>query len=80
MRIALCIPCYIDQFYPQVAIAAMELLKRLHCEVIFPLGQTCCGQPMADSGFSHLDKGSNRNFVKNFPDDWEQLRGVGISN
>src|SRR6266478_9227350 len=68
MRIGLFIPCYVDQFYPQVAMATMELLERLRCEVIFPLQQTCCGQPMANSGFSHLDKGCNRNFVKNFRD------------
>ncbi len=68
MRIGLFIPCYVDLFYPQVAMATMELLERLRCEVIFPLQQTCCGQPMANSGFSHLDMGCNRNFVKNFRD------------
>jgi len=68
MRVALFIPCYIDQLYPQVTIATMELLERLLCEVVFPLRQTCCGQPMANSGFSQLDEGCNRNFVKNFRD------------
>ena len=66
MRVALFIPCYIDQFYPQVAIATMELLERLDCEVSFPLQQTCCGQPMANSGFSYLGNGCDRNFVNNF--------------
>jgi L-lactate dehydrogenase complex protein LldE len=68
IKVGLFIPCYIDQFYPQVAIATMQLLQRLHCEVIFPLNQTCCGQPMANSGFNSMTKGCNKNFVANFGD------------
>ncbi|MBS7255774.1 (Fe-S)-binding protein [Flavobacterium branchiicola] len=66
MKIALFIPCYIDQFYPNVGIAALQLLQKLGCDVTFPLEQTCCGQPMANSGFASLSKGCDRNFVKNF--------------
>ena len=66
MKVALFVPCYIDQFYPQVAVATLQLLERLQCEVIFPLNQTCCGQPMANSGFSNMTDGCNRNFVRNF--------------
>ncbi|WP_264551953.1 (Fe-S)-binding protein [Flavobacterium sp. N2038] len=66
MKIALFIPCYIDQFYPNVGIAALQLLQKLGCDVTFPLEQTCCGQPMANSGFASLSKGCDQNFVKNF--------------
>jgi len=66
MKIALFIPCYIDQFYPQVGIATYQLLTKLGCQVDFPLNQTCCGQPMANSGFSELTKGCDQNFVRNF--------------
>lgn len=66
MKIALFIPCYIDQFYPQVGIATLQLLEKLGCNVSFPLQQTCCGQPMANSGFSSLNKGCDINFVENF--------------
>jgi L-lactate dehydrogenase complex protein LldE len=66
MRVALFIPCYIDQFYPNVGIATLQLLKKLGCDVSFPLNQTCCGQPMANSGFASLSKGCDANFVKNF--------------
>ena len=66
MKVGLFIPCYIDQFYPQVAIATMELLEKLGCEVVFPLSQTCCGQPMANSGFAKLSAGCDKNFVANF--------------
>lgn len=66
MKVALFIPCYIDQFYPQVAIATLELLEKFGCEVHYPLNQTCCGQPMANSGFEHLSKGCDKNFLENF--------------
>jgi L-lactate dehydrogenase complex protein LldE len=66
MKVGLFIPCYIDQFYPQVAVATMELLEKLGCEIVFPLNQTCCGQPMANSGFANLDKDCDKNFVENF--------------
>ncbi|WP_153798547.1 (Fe-S)-binding protein [Foetidibacter luteolus] len=66
MRVGLFIPCYVDQFYPQVAIATLQLLEKLGCQVLYPLNQTCCGQPMANSGFEHLTHGCNALFVKNF--------------
>jgi L-lactate dehydrogenase complex protein LldE len=50
MRVALMIPCYIDTFYPYVGIATLELLERLKVDVAYPAEQTCCGQPMANSG------------------------------
>lgn len=68
MKVALFIPCYIDQFYPQVGIATLQLLEKHGCEVHFPLSQTCCGQPMANSGFEHLTQGCNDNFIANFKD------------
>ena len=68
MKVGLFIPCYIDQFYPQVGIATLSLLEKLGCEVVYPQGQTCCGQPMANSGFEHLTGGCNELFVKNFAD------------
>ena len=52
MKIGLFVPCYIDQFYPDVAIATLEILESLDCVegVFYPKEQTCCGQPMANSG------------------------------
>jgi L-lactate dehydrogenase complex protein LldE len=66
MRVALFVPCYIDQFYPQVAVASLELLEKLGCEVIVPTDQTCCGQPMANSGFASATEGCDANFTHNF--------------
>ncbi len=50
MRVGLFIPCYVDQLYPDVGMATLELLERCGCEVEFPEEQTCCGQPMANTG------------------------------
>lgn len=66
MIVALFVPCYVDQFYPQVAIATLELLEKFGVEVVYPPNQTCCGQPMANSGFEHLTHGCNELFIKNF--------------
>jgi L-lactate dehydrogenase complex protein LldE len=49
--VALFIPCYIDQFYPQIAQATAELLSWLEIPVVFPDKQTCCGQPAFNSGY-----------------------------
>lgn len=54
MKIGLFIPCYVDQFYPQVGVATLQLLEKLGHEVEFPENQTCCGQPMANSGYESI--------------------------
>lgn len=54
LKVALFIPCYVDQFYPSVGIATVQLLEKLGCEVRFSQEQTCCGQPMANSGFQAI--------------------------
>lgn len=66
MHVALFIPCYVDQFYPQVAIATLQLLEKFGCKVSYPLKQTCCGQPMANSGFESKGEACNELFVDNF--------------
>ncbi len=50
MRVGLFVPCYIDQLYPDVAKATVEVLERVGVPVEFPVEQTCCGQPMANTG------------------------------
>ena len=68
MKVGLFIPCYINQLYPQVGIATIELLERLGIEVVYPSGQTCCGQPMANSGYETESIGACHNLVENFKD------------
>jgi L-lactate dehydrogenase complex protein LldE len=66
MRIGLFIPCYIDAFFPEVGIATLELLERFGHEVAYPRDQTCCGQPMANSGFNADCADTEALFVRNF--------------
>ena len=50
MRVALAVPCYVDQFRPQAARATLVLLERLGCEVSLDFDAPCCGQPMFNAG------------------------------
>jgi len=68
MTVGLFIPCYVDQFYPNAAIATLQLLEKLGVDVVYPKKQTCCGQPMANSGFSHLTGGCDELFTEIFAD------------
>ena len=49
-HVGLFIPCYVDQLYPRVGMATVELLERFGCTVDFPEQQTCCGDPPAATG------------------------------
>lgn len=66
MKVGLFIPCYVNQLYPKVGIATLELLERLGVEVDYLLGQTCCGQPLGNSGYESASKGACQLFVENF--------------
>lgn len=44
------ITCLADSLYPEVGERLVSLLERLGCDVRFPDGQTCCGQPARNSG------------------------------
>jgi len=68
MKVGLFIPCYINQLYPQVGIATLQLLEKLQVDVVYPSGQTCCGQPMANSGYESESIGACHNLVENFKD------------
>ena len=51
MRIALFVTCLADTLYPSVARATVTVLERLGHEVVFPPGQTCCGQMHVNTGY-----------------------------
>jgi L-lactate dehydrogenase complex protein LldE len=90
MRIGLFIPCFIDLIYPEVGIAALELLEKFGLNVEYPLDQTCCGQPMSNSGDEVNSAPAEHLFVETFP--WAEfhhsvalhnscssVRGLGIA-
>ncbi len=66
MKVGLFIPCYIDQFYPQVGIDTLQLLERLDLEVVYPTNQTCCGQPVANAGFENKSIQAATHFTDQF--------------
>ncbi len=68
MKVALFVPCYVEQFYPEVGIATLELLEKYGVQVEYPLEQTCCGQPMANSGYQRFGDDASRVFMENFGD------------
>jgi L-lactate dehydrogenase complex protein LldE len=51
LRIALFITCYNDTLFPQAGKSVVRVLERLGHEVIFPGGQTCCGQMHYNTGY-----------------------------
>ena len=68
MKIGLFVPCYIDQLYPHVAMATLNVLEHFGGEVHFPSAQTCCGQPMANTGCGDETKPLAERFLQIFAD------------
>jgi L-lactate dehydrogenase complex protein LldE len=66
VKVALFVPCYIDQFYPHVAVAALQVMERLGVDVDVPAGAACCGQPPANAGFEHGAERTLAGFVRTF--------------
>jgi L-lactate dehydrogenase complex protein LldE len=62
--------CLIDLCYPQAGLAGIELLQREGIKVIFPQGQSCCGQPAYNSGFPEAAKAVARQQLKCFSRDY----------
>ena len=46
--------------------SVVRVLRRLGVEVIYPEGQTCCGQPAFNSGFMDEARGVGRHFLDVF--------------
>ena len=51
VKASLFVTCVVDQVYPEVGESAARVLRRLGVDVDFPAAQTCCGQPVFNSGF-----------------------------
>ena len=51
MRVALFATCVVDQVAPNVGLAVIRVLDKHGVSAEFPAGQTCCGQPLFNSGF-----------------------------
>ena len=53
-RVALFATCLGDAFFAEATADAVRLLRHLGVEVLYPEGQTCCGQPAFNAG--HMDE------------------------
>ena len=69
MRVALFIPCYVDLINPEVGVSVVRILRRLGLEVVYPEGQTCCGQPAFNSGFFDEARTVARHFLTVFEEE-----------
>jgi L-lactate dehydrogenase complex protein LldE len=66
MRVALMVTCINDAMFPETGKAVVRLLRRLGVEVEFPSSQTCCAQPMVNTGYLDEAVPVVRNFVDSF--------------
>lgn len=49
-RVQLFVTCLVDSLAPEVGRATLRVLERVGCDVDFPTGQGCCGQPAFNVG------------------------------
>ena len=66
MRVALMVTCVNDAMFPETGKAVVRLLRRLGVEVDFPAGQTCCAQPMVNTGYLDEAVPAVRTFTEAF--------------
>jgi len=67
-RVSLFVTCIVDQLFPKVGIAVVDVLERLGFRVDFPEAQTCCGQPAFNSGYREEARQVARHFLEVFRD------------
>lgn len=66
MKASIFITCLVDQFFPQVGLSLVKVLRRLGVTVDFPQAQTCCGQPAFNSGFQNEARSVAEKFLEVF--------------
>ena len=67
-KATLFVTCIIDQLYPQVGVSVVKVLRRLGVDVDFPMDQTCCGQPVYNSGFTDQARKLAQRVLESFQD------------
>jgi len=66
VKVALMVTCVNDAMFPETGKAVVRLLRRLGVEVDFPAAQTCCAQPMVNTGYLDEAVPVVRTFVEAF--------------
>jgi L-lactate dehydrogenase complex protein LldE len=57
-----------NELYPEASMATLRVLENLGLDVEYPTNQTCCGQPMANTGCAHEASELAHRFLKIFKD------------
>ena len=68
ITVDLFVTCVIDQLYPEVGVSVVKVLRRLGVSVGFPQDQTCCGQPVYNTGYHHEATKLARRVLEQFKD------------
>jgi L-lactate dehydrogenase complex protein LldE len=66
MKVSLFVPCLVEEVKPEIGAAAARVLARAGCEVEYPPGQTCCGQPLYKAGHADKVRGPAKHFLRVF--------------
>lgn len=66
MIVSLFITCYNDTLFPATGKAVVRILERLGHQVVFPAGQTCCGQMHFNTGYQAEALPLVKRFVEQF--------------
>jgi len=61
--------CLADTVFPEIGIQSVLLLEKLGCRVTFNPKQTCCGQPLANSGFHKKARAAMKTLTQALLDD-----------
>lgn len=69
MKISLMVTCLGDVIRPAAGQATVRILRRLGHDVDFPSAQTCCGQPLFNSGFAELAGEQAKHTIAAFADE-----------
>ena len=69
MRVQLFATCLGDLVFPDAVADAAALLRAAGCDVEFPAGQTCCGQPAFNAGHRRAADRLARQFARAFDAD-----------
>ncbi len=60
MKVSFFVTCIADTVRTNIGIKSVELLEKLGCTVSFSPRQTCCGQPLSNTGYQTKAKKSMR--------------------
>jgi L-lactate dehydrogenase complex protein LldE len=66
MKLSLMITCLGDVIRPAAGKAVVRVLRRLGHEIDFPEAQTCCGQPMFNSGYAKMAREQAKHTIRVF--------------